>query len=57
MDLLDFIPGINYPLYESKNFNQNINSIEVDFRLLDKQYEKENNGDFVIMPLYPYHPH
>ena len=57
MDFIDFIPGINYPLYEAKKFNQNINSIEVDFRLLDKQYEKENKGNFVIMPFYPYHPH
>ena len=57
MDFLDFIPGIKYPLYESQNFGQNINSIEVDFRLLDIQYEKEGKGNFVIMPLYPYHPH
>ena len=56
-DFLDFIPGISYPLYEAKNFNQNINKLEVDFRLLDKRLEKENNGDFVIMPFYPYHPH
>ena len=57
MDFIDFIPGVKYPLYEAQNFNQNINSIEVDFRLLDKQYEKEDNGNFVIMPIYPYHPH
>ena len=57
MDFIDFIPGIKYPLYEAQNFGQNINSIEADFRLLDKQYEKENNDNFVIMPLYPYHPH
>ena len=56
-DLLDFIPGISYPIYESKYFNQNINKFEVDFRLLDKSCEKEENGNFVIMPLYPYHPH
>ena len=56
MDFIDFIPGINYPLYESKDFNQNINSIEADFRLLDKQTESDKNN-FVIMPLYPYHPH
>ncbi len=37
MDFIDFIPGVKYPLYEAQNFNQNINSIEVDFRLLDKQ--------------------
>jgi len=56
MDFIDFIPGINYPLYESKTFNQNINSIEVDFRLLKKEVENDDNN-FVIMPLYPYHPH
>ena len=56
-DLLDFIPGLSYPIYESKYFNQNINKFEVDFRLLDKSCEKEENGNFVIMPLYPYHPH
>ena len=39
-DLLDFIPGISYPIYESKYFNQNINKFE-DFRLLDKSCEKK----------------
>ena len=57
MDFISFIPGITYPLYESKTFNQDISSIQVNFRLLDKQFEKQNNGNFVIMPLYPYHPH
>jgi len=56
MDFIDFIPGINYPLYESKTFNQNINSIEADFRLLDKQ-TKNDKDNYVVMPLYPYHPH
>ena len=56
MDFIDFIPGVNYPLYESKTFNQNINSIEADFRLLDKQ-TKNDKGNYVVMPLYPYHPH
>jgi len=56
MDFIDFIPGINYPLYESKTFNQNINSVEVDFRLLKKEVKNDDNN-FVIMPLYPYHPH
>ena len=37
IDLLDFIPGINYPLYESKTFNQKSNKIEVDFRQLKKR--------------------
>ena len=36
MDFISFIPGITYPLYESKTFNQNISSIQVNFRLLDK---------------------
>ena len=40
-DLLDFIPGINYPVYESDKFGQFTNSIEVDFRLLDKLFEKQ----------------
>jgi len=56
-DLIDFIPGISYPLYESKSFGQNINKLEVDFRLLDRTCKNENNGNFVIMPIYPYHPH
>ena len=58
MDFFDFIPGVDYPLYESKTFNQRINKIEADFRLLDKQLANDNNDDtYVIMPLYPYHPH
>ena len=58
MDFFDFIPGVDYPLYESKTFNQKINKIEADFRLLDKQLANDSNNDtYVIMPLYPYHPH
>jgi microcin C transport system permease protein len=57
LDLIDFIPGINYPFYESKQFNQNINRFEADFRLLKKVCEENNNGNFVLMPFYPYHPH
>ncbi len=41
-DLIDFIPGLNYPIYESKYFNQNINKFEVDFRLLDKTIKQKN---------------
>ena len=26
------------------------------YRLLKKQYQKENNGDWVLLPLYPYDP-
>ena len=57
VDLLDFIPGINYPLYESKTFNQQSSRIEVDFRKLQKEIQKEDNSNFIVMPLYPYHPH
>ena len=57
VDLLDFIPGVNYPLYESKTFNQQSSRIEVDFRKLQKEIRKEDNGNFIVMPLYPYHPH
>ena len=57
VDLLDFIPGINYPLYESKTFDQAGNRIEVDFRKLEKQIEKKDSNDFILMPIYPYHPH
>ena len=56
MDMIDFIPGVDYPLYEAKTFNQS--GIEVDFRLLDKQLENDDNNDtYVLMPIYPYHPH
>lgn len=56
-DFLDFIPGVKYPLYESNKFNQNIIDVEVDFRQLKKECYKQGNGNFVVMPLYPYHPH
>ena len=56
-DLFDFLPGIKYPIYESKYFNQISDKYEVDFRLLKKQCQQEDNSNFVIMPLYPYHPH
>ena len=57
VDLLDFIPGINYPLYEAKTFNQKSNKIEVDFRQLKKEIAMQDNGNFILMPIYPYHPH
>ena len=57
IDLLDFLPGVNYPLYESKTFNQKGNKIEVDFRKLKKEITKQDNGNFILMPIYPYHPH
>ena len=56
-DLLDFIPGINYPVYEAKVFNQKINSIEVDFRLLNKTFIEQESENYIVMPFYQYHPH
>ena len=56
-DLIDFIPGVTYPLYEAQKFGQNTNKFEVDFRLLAQQCKNNNSNNFVIMPLYPYHPH
>jgi microcin C transport system permease protein len=56
-DFLDFIPGIKYPLYESNKFNQDIIDVEVNFRELKKEFALQNNGNFIIMPFYPYHPH
>ena len=56
-DLLDFIPGIDYPVYEAKVFNQNTTSIEVDFRLLNKTFLEHESDNYVIMPFYQYHPH
>ena len=57
VDLFDFMPWVNYPLYEAKKFNQKSNRIEVDFRKLKKQIEKNDSNDFILMPIYPYHPH
>ena len=57
VDLFDFIPGINYPLYEAKTFNQKSNKIEVDFRQLKKEIAMQDDGNFILMPIYPYHPH
>ena len=56
-DFLDFIPGVKYPVYEATYFNQNTNKVLVDFRLLDKTCNDDDDGNYVIMPLYPYHPH
>ncbi len=56
-DFLDFIPGINYPVYEAKSFNQKTTRIEVDFRLLNKTLTEQESDNYVIMPFYQYHPH
>ena len=56
-DLLDFIPGISYPVYEAKKFNQTGTSVEVDFRLLNKTFIQDKSKNYLIMPFYQYHPH
>ena len=30
---------------------------EPHYRLLKKQYNEENNGNWVLLPLYPYNPY
>ncbi|MBN1634345.1 MAG: ABC transporter permease subunit [Ignavibacteria bacterium] len=39
--------------YESTVFGQNYEG-EANYRFLKKTFKSENNGNFVIMPLYPY---
>ncbi|MFT4538608.1 MAG: microcin C transport system permease protein [Planctomycetota bacterium] len=41
--------------YPAKTFKQRIIG-EADYRLLDEQFEEEDGEDWVLMPLYPYHP-
>ena len=48
--------------YDAKFFGQDsvmgeIKYGEPHYRLLKKKFELENNGDFLIMPLYPYNPY
>ena len=60
-----------FPLFNSIFNNKNIEAKDLGqfeikgkkkygqphYRLLKKQYQKENNGNWVIMPLYPYDPY
>ena len=39
---MDFIPGITYPVYEAKKFNQKTNKFEVEFRQLEEEIRKTN---------------
>ena len=56
-DFFDFIPGISSPFYEAELFNQNISGISANFRLLKKQIKESNSDNYIVMPLYVYHPH
>ena len=56
-DFFDFIPGISSPFYEAEVFNQNISGISANFRLLKKQIKESNSDNYIVMPLYVYHPH
>ena len=51
-----FIPGIKEARYSSETFKQQNGSAIVDFRLLDKSL-KDDSENFIIMPIYKYHPH
>ena len=55
-DFFSFIPGIKEARYSSEEFKQQNGSAIVDFRLLDKSL-KDDSENFIIMPLYKYHPH
>ena len=60
-----------FPLFNSIFNNKNIEAKDLGqfeikgkkkygqphYRLLKKQYQKQNNGNWVIMPLYPYDPY
>lgn len=50
--------GDKFPtdFYSGEFFGQVGVSAECDYRALDKQYEQSNNGDFVLMPVYPFDP-
>ncbi|MCA9002151.1 MAG: ABC transporter permease subunit, partial [Planctomycetes bacterium] len=41
--------------YEAVDFGQRMIG-EANYRALDKQFEEADEGNFVLMPLYPYHP-
>ena len=51
--LIGIIIGGTYISYDN-NFKQ---AAYKQLQRENKQYEKEDNGNFVIMPIYPYHPH
>jgi microcin C transport system permease protein len=49
----------HFPLFSSYIAAQELGQDrigEANFRLLKAQYQEEGNGDFVLMPLYPYGP-
>jgi microcin C transport system permease protein len=48
-----FFPVVKF--YPSTKFNQQGYG-EAEYRQLEKQYEDENSGNWVLMPLYPFHP-
>jgi len=41
--------------HQAKEFGQRLIG-EADYRALDRQFEEEDGDNFVLMPLYPYHP-
>ncbi|MCX6165137.1 MAG: ABC transporter permease subunit [Ignavibacteriae bacterium] len=48
-----FFPVFSY--HAASEFNQNISG-EANYRLLKKQFQEENGGNWVLLPLYPFGP-
>ena len=48
------LPLFNF--YPASAFNQKEVNGEANYRLLNKQLEEEDNGNWVLMPLYPFGP-
>ncbi len=48
-----YFPVFNF--YEASFFEQDKQG-EANYRLLKQKFQQEENGNWVLMPLYPYHP-
>ena len=48
-----YFPVFKY--YDAGFFGQNIQG-ETNYRLLKKKFQAENSDNWVLMPIYPYHP-
>jgi len=50
-----YFPALTTDVYQAKDLGQRMIG-EADYRQLADQYEEKNEGDWVVMPLYPYSP-
>jgi microcin C transport system permease protein len=48
-----YFPFLKY--YPASEFNLNVQG-EANYRILKKEFEKQNSGNFVLMPVHPYGP-